>query len=149
MLQRRTADSCSVLPPGALGPFLQSCFPVSWSLDYPRCRTQYLPLLNIMKSCIPVGTDAHFAHTIVFALLQIQFSACTCIHQVYRFIDTFCQFFLLTASWFPESNKLVKFLNFTYMQGDFSQNNSNDKPLCQVGFCFVCHLLSLTFPILR
>lgn len=91
MLQRRTADSCSAFPPGALGPFFTKLLP-----------SQLVSRLSQMQDLVFAFVEHHEAiHTFRYrcsfcthnALLQIQLSACTCIQQVYRFIDTFCQCF--------------------------------------------------------
>ena len=64
--------------------FSQSFFLISWLLDYPKCRTYYLPLLNIMNSCMPLGTDAHFAHTMHNCKYNYLF-----VHVSTRLVDTF------------------------------------------------------------
>lgn len=87
MLQRCTADSCSVFPPGALGPFFAKLL-----------SSQSVSRLSQMQDLVFAFVEHHevmytFRYRCSFcthnALLQIQLSACTCINWVYRFIDTF------------------------------------------------------------
>lgn len=91
MLQRCTADSCSVFPPGALGRFFAKLL-----------FSQLVSRLSQMQDLIFAFVEHHeVMYTIRYrcsfwthnALLQMQLSACTCIHQVYRFMDTFYQSF--------------------------------------------------------
>lgn len=91
MLQRHIADSCSVFPPEALGPLfakLLSCQLVSRLSQMQDLIFAFVEHYEVMYT---IRNRCSFCtHN---TLLQIQLSACTCIHQVYRFIDTFCQCF--------------------------------------------------------
>lgn len=138
MLQRCTADSCSVFPPGALSPFFAKLLSSQLVSRFFQMQDLILAFvehheviytIRYTQFCVYIlHTQCVIANTVI--CLYVYPSGL----QVYRHIFPV---FLWTALWFPESNKPVKFLNFIYMQGDFSQNTSNDKPLCQVGFCFV------------
>lgn len=61
--------------------FFQSCIPINWPLDYPRFR----PLLNMMSSCLSLGTDAHFAHPVSNWKCGYLF-----VYVSTSFIDSFC-----------------------------------------------------------
>lgn len=88
MLQRCTADSCSVFPPRALGPFFAKL--LSSQLVSRLSQRQDLAFAFVEHH----GVVYTFRYRCSFCthneLLQIQLSACTCIHQVCRFIDTIC-----------------------------------------------------------
>lgn len=122
---------------------------ISWHSGYSKCRTQYLPLLSIMTSGMPLDTDARFTHTIHNCKYNYLFV--TGIHQVYRHVLlAFCaQFYFFF--FFLEKNNTVKFQNFIYTRGDFFGcilNSSNDKLLLWVGFCFVFPCSPWLFPFL-
>lgn len=122
---------------------------ISWHPGYSRCRTQYLPLLNIVTSGMPVDTDARFTHTIHNCKYKYLFVTVST-----RFIDTVCLLFVHNLTFFfflLEKNNTVKFQNFIYVRGDFLRcilNSCNDKLLLWVGFCFVFPCSPWLFPFL-
>lgn len=62
---------------------------ISWHPGYSKCRTQFLPLLSVMTSGMPVDTDAHFTHTIHKCNYNYLFVTVST-----RFIDMFCLLFV-------------------------------------------------------